>query len=48
MVSSEGWVGVSSKHDWSRTSKRMRVKLHLMQIAESLNGSLLDFAILED
>ena len=48
MTSSEGWAGVSSKHDWARTSKRMRVKSHLMQIAESLGGTLLDFAILED
>lgn len=48
MVSSEGWAGVAPKHDWARTSKRMRVKLHLMQIAESLRGTLLDFAILED
>ena len=48
MISSEGYVGIASKHDWSRTSKKMRVKLHLMHIAESLGGSLLDFAILED
>lgn len=48
MISSEGYVGIVPKHDWSRTSKKMRVKLHLMQIAESLGGSLLDFAILED
>lgn len=48
MISSEGWTEVASKHDWSRTSKKMRVKLHLMHIAESLGGSLLDFAILED
>lgn len=48
MISSEGYTGIVSKHDWARTSKKMRVKLHLMQIAESLGGSLLDFAILED
>lgn len=48
MTSNEGYADVSNKHDWSRTSKKMRVKLHLMQIAESIGGSLLDFVILED
>ena len=48
MTSNEGCADVASKHDWARTSKKMRVKLHLMQIAESLRGTLLDFAILED
>ena len=48
MTSNEGYANVASKHEWVRTSKKMRVKLHLMQIAESLGGTLLDFAILED
>lgn len=48
MISNEGYTDVASKHDWARTSKKMRIRLHLMQIAESLGGTLLDFAILED
>ena len=48
MTSNESYAGIATKNDWAHTSKVKRVKLHLMDIAQSLNAKLLDFVILKD
>lgn len=48
MISSESYAGIATKNDWNHYSKTKKLKLHLMDIAQSINAKLLDFAVLED
>ena len=48
MISSESYAGIATKNDWNHYSKTKKLKLHLMEIAQSINAKLLDFAVLDD
>lgn len=38
----------SNKSTWSKLSKKQRVEAHLKEVAEALNGKLIDFIIYPD
>lgn len=48
MISDDGRLPGITQFEWKRLSNNKKVKIHLMNIAESLGGKLESFAILED